>query len=61
MYIIQLYCIFINLFKASLTAARACANSIYCQPILQADIDLMSGILNSTDKDYKTAYNLILI
>jgi len=39
-----------------LTAARACANSIYCQPILQADIDLMSGILNSTDKDYKTAY-----
>jgi len=43
--------------KASLTAARACANSIYCPPQLQADIDLMSGILNSQDKDYKTAYS----
>lgn len=43
--------------KASLTASRACANSIYCPPQLQADIDLMSGILNSQDKDYKTAYS----
>lgn len=43
--------------KASLTAARACANSIYCPPQLQADIDLMSGILNAQDKDYKTAYS----
>jgi 26S proteasome regulatory subunit N6 len=25
--------------KASLTAARSCSNSIYCPPVLQADID----------------------
>lgn len=43
--------------KASLTAARACANSIYCPPQLQGDIDLMSGILNAHDKDYKTSYS----
>lgn len=43
--------------KASLTAARACANSIYCPPRLQADIDSMGGILLAADKDYKTAYS----
>ncbi|EGR32426.1 pci domain protein, partial [Ichthyophthirius multifiliis] len=43
--------------KASLTASRACANSIYCSPALQADIDMMSGILQAEDKDYKTAYS----
>jgi 26S proteasome regulatory subunit N6 len=42
--------------KASLTAARACANSIYCPPNLQAEIDLMGGILHAEEKDYTTAY-----
>ncbi|KAL4505921.1 hypothetical protein ABPG72_013682 [Tetrahymena utriculariae] len=43
--------------KASLTASRACSNSIYCAPALQADIDMMTGILQCEDKDYKTAYS----
>lgn len=43
--------------KASLTAARSCANSIYCPAVLQADIDMMSGILNCEEKDYRTGYS----
>ena len=43
--------------KAALTAARSCANSIYCPAVLQADIDLMSGILNCEEKDYRTGYS----
>jgi len=31
--------------KASLTASRANANNVYCQPSIIAEIDLMSGIL----------------
>lgn len=43
--------------KASLTASRANANNVYCQPITIAEIDLMSGILYAQDQDYKTAYS----
>ena len=43
--------------KASLTASRANANNVYCQPIMIAEIDLMSGILYAQDLDYKTAYS----
>jgi 26S proteasome regulatory subunit N6 len=41
--------------KASLTAARSCANSIFVATSVQADIDMMSGILQAEEKDYKTA------
>ncbi|KAG7665984.1 RPN6 [[Candida] subhashii] len=43
--------------RAALTSARTSANSIYCPTILQAELNCQSGILNSEDKDYKTAFS----
>ncbi|KAK4684303.1 26S proteasome regulatory subunit N6, partial [Tremellales sp. Uapishka_1] len=43
--------------KGALTSARTTANSIYCPPLLQSQLDLQAGAINADDKDYKTAYS----
>ncbi|KAJ3115437.1 26S proteasome regulatory subunit rpn6 [Phlyctochytrium bullatum] len=43
--------------RAALTSARASANSVYCPPLMQAALDLQSGILHAEEKDFKTAYS----
>jgi 26S proteasome regulatory subunit N6 len=43
--------------KASLTASKTNANAIHCPPLLQADIDLWSGVLAAREKDFRTAFS----
>ncbi|ORZ32215.1 PCI domain-domain-containing protein [Catenaria anguillulae PL171] len=43
--------------RASLTSARTSANSIYCPPLMQASLDMQSGVLHAEEKDFKTAYS----
>lgn len=43
--------------NASLTAAKASANAVHCPPALQADIDLVAGLLHLEDSDWSTAFS----
>lgn len=43
--------------KASLTTVKTTANAIYVVPLLQAEIDMMSGLIATDEKDYNTAYS----
>lgn len=43
--------------KASLTAVKTTANSIYIVPMVQCDIDMMSGLIAADERDYNTAYS----
>jgi len=40
-----------------LTAVKTTANSIYIVPMLQSDIDMMSGLIAADERDYNTAYS----
>ncbi|KAI9619905.1 hypothetical protein H4Q26_013882 [Puccinia striiformis f. sp. tritici PST-130] len=42
---------------SSFISARTAANSIYCPPLLQSQLDMQSGVLHAEEKDYKTAYS----
>jgi 26S proteasome regulatory subunit N6 len=43
--------------KAALTAVKTTANSTYIVPLLQAEIDFMSGLIAADEKDYILAYS----
>lgn len=46
--------------KSALTASRTAANSIYVNPNLQANIDTMSGTIQTEEGDYNTAHSYFL-
>jgi len=43
--------------KAALTSSKTNANAIHCPPLLQAEIDVLSGVIAAREKDFRTSYS----
>eukprot|EP00040_Diaphanoeca_grandis_P022714 m.122604 g.122604 ORF g.122604 m.122604 type:complete len:457 (+) comp28934_c0_seq1:220-1590(+) len=43
--------------RAALVSGRTTANAIYCPPKLQAELDIMSGIVHAQEQDFKTGFS----
>lgn len=46
--------------RAALTSARTSAASVYTPPLLQAHLDMQSGMLHTMDQDFNTAFSYFI-
>lgn len=46
--------------RAALSASRTSAASVYTPPMLQAGLDMQSGMLHAEDRDFNTSYSYFI-